>query len=160
MVMLGVLWLEAMHWWILTPMYPGEVNRYWLIFWPTLLLATLGISMGAYAVIGLVGDGREREQRLMLLVAVFSSLLILLGALLDGPNVSHEQFAGEVILAAVDIFGALVGAAFAILLFAVVLAIYESQQPAPHRLDPPTATQLAQASQLIAHHLGGETEDE
>ena len=28
MVLVGVLWLEAMHWWVLTPTYPGEVNRY------------------------------------------------------------------------------------------------------------------------------------
>ena len=72
MVMFGVLWLEAMHWWILTPMYPGEVNRYWLIFWPTMLLGTLAMATGAFAVVNLVGDGREREQRLMLLVACFS----------------------------------------------------------------------------------------
>ena len=54
----------------------------------------------------------------------------------------------------------MVGAAFAILLFAIVLAIYEAQQPAPKRLDPPTSTQLEQASQIIAQNLGGGTEDE
>jgi hypothetical protein len=74
--------------------------------------------------------------------------------------VAREQFAREVILAAADIFGAMVGAAFAILLFAIVLAIYEAQQPAPKRLDPPTRTQLEQAGQIIAHNLGGVTEDE
>ena len=160
MVMLGALWLEAMHWWILTPMYPGEVNRYWLIFWPTMLLATLTFSLATYSVVGLVGDGRLREQRLMMVVAVFSSLLLLLGAMLDGPNVSPDQFSSEVLLASADIFGAMVGAAFAILVFAIVLAIYESQQPSPKRLDPPTMTQLEQASRIIAPNLGGEAEDE
>ena len=160
MVMFGVLWLEAMHWWILTPMYPGEVNRYWLIFWPTMLLGALAMSSGAFAVVNMVGDGREREQRLMVLVGCFASLLLLLGVMLDGPNVGKEQFASEILLAAADIFGAMVGAAFAILLFAIVLAIYEAQQPAPKRLDPPTSTQLEQASQIIAQNLGGGTEDE
>jgi|TARA_B100001741_G_scaffold309695_1_gene307776 hypothetical protein len=160
MVMFGVLWLEAMHWWILTPMYPGEVNRYWLIFWPTMLLGALTMSSGAFAVVNMVGDGREREQRLMVLVGCFASLLLLLGVTLDGPNVGKEQFASEILLAAADIFGAMVGAAFAILLFAIVLAIYEAQQPAPKRLDPPTSTQLEQASQIIAQNLGGGTEDE
>lgn len=160
MVMFGVLWLEAMHWWILTPMYPGEVNRYWLIFWPTMLLGALAMSSGAFAVVNMVGDGREREQRLMVLVGCFVSLLLLLGVTLDGPNVGKEQFASEILLAAADIFGAMVGAAFAILLFAIVLAIYEAQQPAPKRLDPPTSTQLEQASQIIAQNLGGGTEDE
>ena len=160
MVMFGVLWLEAMHWWILTPMYPGEVNRYWLIFWPTMLLGALAMSSGAFAVVNMVGDGREREQRLMMLVGCFASLLLLLGVTLDGPNVRKEHFASEILLAAADIFGAMVGAAFAILLFAIVLAIYEAQQPAPKRLDPPTSTQLEQASQIIAQNLGGGTEDE
>ena len=160
MVMFGVLWLEAMHWWILTPMYPGEVNRYWLIFWPTMLLGALAMSSGAFAVVNMVGDGREREQRLLVLVGCFVTLLLLLGVTLDGPNVGKEQFASEILLAAADIFGAMVGAAFAILLFAIVLAIYEAQQPAPKRLDPPTSTQLEQASQIIAQNLGGGTEDE
>ena len=118
------------------------------------------MATGAFAVVNLVGDGREREQRLMLLVACFSSLLLLLGAMLDGPNVAREQFANEVLLASADIFGAMVGAAFSILLFAIVLAIYEAQQPAPKRLDPPTASKLEQASQIIADNLGGENEDE
>ena len=47
MVLVGVLWLEAMHWWVLTPTYPGEVNRYWLIFWPTMLLGVLACGAGA-----------------------------------------------------------------------------------------------------------------
>ena len=52
------------------------------------------------------------------------------------------------------------GAAVAVLLFAVVLAFYEAQQPVPKRLDPPSQDQLEQASQIIAQHVGGETEDE
>ena len=41
MVIVGVLWLEAMHWGTITPTYPVTVNRYWLIFWPTMLLGVL-----------------------------------------------------------------------------------------------------------------------
>ena len=52
MVLTGVLWLEAMHWWELTPTYPGEVNRYWLIFWPTMLLGLLAFGAGAAALVG------------------------------------------------------------------------------------------------------------
>ena len=160
MVLGGVLWLEAMHWWVLTPTYPGEVNRYWLIFWPTMLLGVLACGAGAAALVGMVGEDRQQEQRLMAMLAAFSGLLLLLGAALDGPNVSHQQFAGEVMLAAADLFGALVGAAAAVLVFALVLAIYESQQPAPHRLDPPTPEQLAQAATVIAANIGGGEEAE
>ena len=51
-------------------------------------------------------------------------------------------------------------AEYAIHLYEIVLAIYESQQPSPKRLDPPTSTQLEQASRISAQNLGGETEDE
>ena len=109
----GVLWLEAMHWWVLTPTYPGEVNRYWLIFWPTMLLGVLACGAGAAIVVGLVGEDRLQERRLMVMLAGFSAVLLLLGSVLDGPNVQHEVFASEVLLAAADLFGALVGAAAA-----------------------------------------------
>jgi len=160
MVVVGVLWLEAMHWWVLTPTYPSEVNKYWYIFWPTMLLAVLTCSSAGYAVVGLVGEERQQEQRLMLLAAALAIVLMVLGSLFDGPNVEHQRFATELLFAAADVFGAMVGAAVAILLFAVVLAVYESQQPVPKRLDPPTQEQLNQASQIIAQHVGGEGEDE
>ena len=160
MVLVGVLWLEAMHWWTITPTYPDEVNKYWLIFWPTMLLGVLACSTGAYAVVGLVGEERQREQRLAVLIATLAIVLLLLGSFLDGPNVDHQRFAKEVLLAAADMFGAMVGTALAILLFAVVLAFYETQQPHPKRLDPPTQDQLDQASSIIANHVGGGHEDE
>ena len=160
MVLAGVVWLEAMHWWVLTPTYPGEVNRYWLIFWPTMLLGVLACAAGAVALVGMVGEDRQQEQRLMSMLVVFSGLLLLLGATLDGPNVSHEQFASEILLAAADLFGVLVGAAVAVLVFALVLAVYESQQPAPHRLAPPTSEQLSQAASVIANNIGGGEEAE
>ena len=160
MVIVGVLWLEAMHWGTITPTYPDTVNRYWLIFWPTMLLGTLAGACGAHVLVGLIGEERQREQQLMLLVAVFAGLLLLLGATNDGPNVAKGVFAEEVLLAAADVFGALVGTAVAVLLFAVVLAVYESQQPAPERLDPPNAAQLEQAGRTIAQNLRGGSEDE
>lgn len=160
MVVVGVLWLEAMHWWVLTPTYPAEVNRYWYIFWPTMLLGVLTLSSAAYVLVGLVGQQRQQEQRLMLVTSALAIVLMVLGAMFNGPSVDHQRFATELIFAAADIFGAMVGASVAILLFAVVLTVYESQQPAPQRLAPPTEQQLEQASQIIAQHVGGESEDE
>jgi hypothetical protein len=161
MVLIGVLWIEAMHWFVLTPVYPDEVNRYWMIFCPTLLLFGMACSTGAYAMVGLVGNERHQERRLMLLLTVFFSALIVLGARLDGPNVEHEQFAVELFLSGADLFGVAVGAAFSMLLFALVMVVYEAQQPAPPRLAPPTTEELQQAATTIATHVetGGE-EDE
>jgi len=160
MVIIGVLWIEAMHWFVFTPVYPNEVNRYWLIFWPTLLLFGLACSTGAYAMVGIVGDERHQERRLMLVLTVFFSALIVLGASLDGPNVNHERFAIELLLSGADLFGVAVGAAFSVVLFALVMLIYEAQQPAPHRLAPPTTEQLQQAATTIATHVSGGEEDE
>jgi len=160
MVVGGVLWLQGMHWWHLTPTYPDEVNRYWLIFWPTMLLGVLAISSGAYGVLAMVGAQRQKEQRLMGGVAFFALYSILVGAFFDGPNVHSERFVSQVFLAAADVFGALVGALFAVLVFALVLLVYERQQPDPDRLEPPNAEQLTQASRMIAQQMEGGDEDE
>ena len=160
MVLIAMLWFEGMHWWVLTPTYPDEINRYWLIFWPTLLLLTASSSFVAYSIVKIVGDDRNQEQRLLLVLFGFTSLLVLLGLLRDGPNVETAQFAEEFWLAGADVFGLMVGAALAILLFAFVLAIYEAQQPLPKQLDPPTTKQLQEAAKHIAKHVGEVNEDE
>ncbi len=160
MVLIAMLWFEGMHWWVLTPTYPDEINRYWLIFWPTLLLVTASLSFVVYYIVKTVGDERNQEQRLLLTLFAFTSLLVMLALLRDGPNVETTQFAEEFWLAGADVFGLMVGAALAILLFAVVLAVYETQQPLPKQLDPPTNQQLVEAAKHIAKHVGEVSEDE
>ena len=93
-------------------------------------------------------------------VAFFALYSILVGAFFDGPNVHSERFVSQVFLAAADVFGALVGALFAVLVFALVLVVYERQQPDPDRLEPPNAEQLTQASRMIAQQMEGGDEDE
>ena len=160
MVLIAVLWFEGMHWWVLTPTYPDEINRYWLIFWPTLLLVTASGSFVVRYIVKTVGDERNQEQRLLLTLFALTALLVVLGLMRNGPNVDATQFAQEFWLAGADVFGLMVGAAFAILLFALVLTIYESQQPLPKQLDPPTTQQLQEAAKHIAKHVGGVNEDE
>ena len=57
----------------------------------------LAFGAGAAALVGLVGEDRQQEQRLMTLLAA-PGLLLLLGASLTARN--HDQFAIEVVLAA------------------------------------------------------------
>lgn len=159
MVMVGVVWFEAMHWWVLTPTYPDAVNRYWLIFWPTMLLFGFACATGGHALVGLVGQDRGREQRLMVVVAAFMAALMLMGVTLNGPSVSSDIFTSELLLAAADLFGVMVGAAVAVVLFSVVLMVYEKQQLPAKRLDPPTSEQLAEASSIIAQHVAGGEEE-
>jgi len=155
MVIVGVVWFEAMHWWSLTPTYPSGVNPYWLIFWPTMLLFGFATATGAFAFVGVVGDRRVREQRLMLVVAGFFLTLMILGATSDGPSIERERFGSELLLAAADLFGVLVGASAAVVLFFLVVLVYERQQPEPTTLAPPTAEQLERATATVAHHISG-----
>jgi hypothetical protein len=158
MVVAGVLWFEAMHWWRLTPTYPDQINRLWLIFWPTLLLSGFAFACGARAVVERIGDGRQREQALMVVVALFMLALVVLGVSMDGPSLTSERFAAEVLLAGADLFGVVVGAAMAVLLFAIVLFLYESTQVSV-RLPAPTNDQLRQAGSIVAKHLSGGEEE-
>jgi hypothetical protein len=89
---------------------------------------------------------------------LFMMALIVLGVSMDGPSLTSERFAAEVLLAGADLFGVLVGAALAVLLFAIVLFLYESTQVSV-RLPAPTNDQLRQAGSIVAKHLlGGEEE--
>jgi hypothetical protein len=154
MVVVGVVWFEAMHWWTLTPTYPDEVNSSWLIFWPTMLLVGFAFACGAYAVVGQIGDRRVKEQRLMIVVAGFLMSLMVLGVTMDGPSLGRERFATELLLAAADLFGVFVGMLLAMLLFAVVLFVYESTH-VPVHLPPPSKEQLQQAGTIVARNLSG-----
>jgi hypothetical protein len=95
----------------------------------------------------------------MMLIAVFFGILLVLGILVDGPNVLRESFASALFLAGADLFGLLAGAALAIVLFTLVMALYESQQPSPLQLNSPSKGQLQQAAEMISANLtGGEEE--
>jgi hypothetical protein len=158
MLVFGVVWLEAMHWLPITPRYPNEVNKYWLTFWPTMLLFGFALSTCAFVLVDLVGQQRQRERRLMLATGGFLLILMIIGVSMDGPSVSAERFTLELLLAAADLFGVLVGTALAVLLFALVLFVYERQLPKPKHLPAPTKAQLNQAAQIIANHSRGEEE--
>ena len=146
MVVVGVLWLKRCTGGADADL-PERGEQVLVHFWPTMLLAVLTCSSAGYAVVGLVGEERQQEQRLMLVAAALAIVLMVLGSLFDGPNVEHQRFATELLFAAADVFGAMVGAAVAILLFAVVLAVYESQQPAPSGLiRHPRATEPSESN--------------
>ncbi len=160
MIMLGVLWFEGMHWWILTPTYPAEVNGYWFIFWSTTLLVSTGLAAGAIMLTRRVGDNRIQEQRLLTVVLLMLVSLVIMGFAFDGPRVDAERFAHEFWLAGADVFGMLVGFSLAIFVFAFVIAFYESQLPEPSRLPAPTEDELTRAAGIIATHTEGGTSDE
>jgi hypothetical protein len=78
--------------------------------------------------------------------------------MLDGPNITAETFRNHFWLAASDIFGLGVGVGLSILVFALVIWIYESSLPPAKTLDTPSQQELAQAASIISDHIGGEQE--
>ena len=160
MVVLAVIWFEGMHWWVLTPTYPSDVNQYWFIFWATTLLVSCGLAAGAILLTRQVGVGRGQEQRLLGILLVMILVLILLGFVTDGPHVHAQSFAHEIWLAGADVFGLFVGFSIAILMFAFVIAFYESQLPEPTRLSPPTDSELNHAAEIVSTHVSGGEDDE
>ena len=154
----GLIWLEGMHWWTWTPMLNGEVNPYWLVFWPTFLILSTGLSSGAAFALRYLGDSRENESNFMLIISLLTFSLTVLGMILDGPNISSEIFRDHFWLAASDIFGIGIGVGLSILVFAMVIWIYESNLPPVNILDEPSKQELAQAASIIANHIGGEQE--
>jgi len=160
MVFLALLWFEGMHWWQFTPTYQGEINPYWLIFWATLLLVSSGFTTTAFVMVRGLGDQRDREQRLLLVVQAMLFLLVFLGLQVDGPNVLASDFVNEIWLVGADVFGMVVGGGLAILMFTFVIFIYESQSIEPQVLHPPTEEELKQAVSILSPHVSGGAEDE
>lgn len=154
----GLIWLEGMHWWTWTPMLNGEVNPYWLVFWPTFLLLSTGLSSGAAFSLRYLGHSREKESNFMLVLSSLTFTLTVLGMMLDGPNLTAETFRNHFWLAASDIFGLGVGVGLSILVFALVIWIYESNLPLAKTLDAPSQQELTQAASIISDHIGGEQE--
>jgi hypothetical protein len=154
----GLIWLEGMHWWTWTPMLNGEVNPYWLVFWPTFLILATGLSSGAAFSLRYLGDSREKESNFMLVISSLTFALTVLGMMLDGPNISSEIFRDHFWLAISDIFGLGIGVGLSILVFALVIWIYESSLPPAKSLDAPSQQELEQAASIISDHIGGEQE--
>ena len=159
MVIIGFLWLEAMHWWQLTPTYPDDVNRYWMIYWPTFLLFAFACCTGGFRLLRQFQEGKQREQRLLAVLSLLLLNLIVVGVLLNGPHVMKEDFTAELLLAASDLFGVLVGTALAIVIFALVLFVYERQRPLPPTLLAPSTEQLEHAARIISQHVNGGEEE-
>ena len=155
----GFVWLAGMHWWILTPQVAyNEVNPYWYVFWPTFILLTSCLASCSAVTLLMIGDQRKMESNTMFFVSAFSFIILLLGLNIDGPLVTGNEFREHLWLAVADLTGIVVGSAFSILVFAIVIYAYERNLPEPESISRPTDLELKQVSTLIATHLGGEEE--
>lgn len=153
---LGSVWFCLMQWGVFTPIYDGEdVNRFWLIFFPTLLLMVASLSSVLSISMLVIGEERQTESSVMRSISLISMVLIICGLTFDGKNISSDTFTTYFWLSVSDLFGILVGISLSIFIFGLVIYIYEKSIDEPKSVPPPTIDELSQASQKIANNIGG-----
>lgn len=148
-----------MHWSNLTPTWrDGQVNPYWIVFWPTFLLFSTSLSsLSAIALLS-YGDERGLEAVKLSAFSVFMAGIAIAGIIFDGEKISAEEFQDYLWLAAADIFGSLIGAGVALGVFATVIWGYERSLPPPKNTHPPTEEEIDYVVNLAKKHIVGEDE--
>ena len=121
-VMMSIVILCLMHWYSFTPLWRnGEVNPYWIVFWPTFLLFPTSLcSVASFALITF-GDNRVSESIKLASLSVVMTGVVLAAIIFDGYLTTAEDFRDYLWLAAADIIGTVVGIMMAIGAFAIVL---------------------------------------
>ena len=159
-LLLGITWFILMQWGNFTPMYYGEeLNNFWLIFFPTLLILLCSLSSVFAISMLVIGEHRQKESRIMSVLSLFAFILIICGMTIDGVNVSSDQFREYFWLSVSDLLGISVGISLSIFIFGLVIYLYESNIEQPSSVPPPTKEELSLAAIKISSNLGGE-EDE
>ena len=148
-----------MHWYSFTPLWRnGEVNPYWIVFWPTFLL--FATSLSSAAALGLVnyGDNRLSEAIKLAGLSVVITGIALAAMIFDGYQTTADEFRDYLWLATADIFGTVVGISLAIGAFAIVIWSYENSLPLAENSPPPTEEEIKHVVSLAQSHIGGEEE--
>ncbi|MDG1548601.1 MAG: hypothetical protein P8Q94_00995, partial [Candidatus Poseidoniaceae archaeon] len=61
---IGMVWFSIMHWLDLTPVLDsGEINRFWLIFFPSFLISLACLCLSAGIAMLVLGDNRSTESK-------------------------------------------------------------------------------------------------
>jgi len=158
-VLISLTILCLMHWYNLTPLWRnGEINPYWIVFWPTFLLfATSLCSVSAIALVGL-GEDRLNEAMKLSVLSVIIAGIALVAMLFDGYFTTAEEFRNALWLAAADILGTVLGVILAIAAFAIVIWSYEKSLPLPSSSPPPSDEEIKHVISIADSHIGGEEE--
>ncbi len=153
--LIGMTWFSLMHWWELTPVLStGKVNRYWLIFFPTFLLALTSISFSAGFAMLILGDERTSESKYLFSISIFSLIFLLTAMNKDSTNISSTEFREYIWLSVADILGIIIGTILAVISFALVVYTYEKNLPNPISIEPPSDEELSRVAEVIAINVG------
>jgi len=156
-VAISIVILCMMHWYSFTPLWrDGQVNPYWIIFWPTFLLFSISLcSVSSFALVCL-GDDRTSESIKLASLSVIMTAMTIVAMMTDGYLTTAEEFRDYLILAAADIIGTAVGAILAIGAFALVIWAYERSLPTPKSSLPPSDEEIEHVVELASSHIGGD----
>jgi len=148
-----------MHWYSFTPLWrSGEVNPYWIVFWPTFLLFATSLSSAAALALVNYGDNRLSEAIKLAGLSVVITGIALAAMIFDGYLTTADEFRDYLWLATADIFGTVVGISLAIGAFAIVIWSYENSLPLAENSPPPTEEEIKHVVSLAQSHIGGEEE--
>ena len=158
-VIISIVIFCLMHWYNLTPIWRnGDVNPYWIVFWPTFLLFSTSLcSVASFALISF-GDDRVSESIKLASLSVIMTGVALAAIIFDGFLTTAEDFRDYLWLAAADIIGTVVGVTAAIGAFAIVIWSYERSLPPPVNSLPPSDEEIKHVVELATSHIGGEEE--
>ena len=163
MFLIGFALFESIHWHdnslIPSAMWDGEINRFWMIFRPTFLLALSSFLLAGGYFVNLVGQRISQTSRILYVTGAISLLLLITSILFDGSNTTSDEFHNSVLLSVSDILGFLSGIGLTVLLFGLTIWQYERKRPALNQLPPPTKSQLEQAASIIQENIGGDDDE-
>ena len=103
-----------------------------------------------------IGDKRQKESKFMISITIISMIMIICGMNFDGQNISSETFREYFWLSISDLFGILIGISMSILVFGLVIYIYESSIDDSESVPKPSKNELKLASEKIAQNIGGD----
>ena len=156
-VSIGIFCL--MHWYSFTPVWrDGDVNPYWIVFWPTFLLFSTSLCSASAVALATYGDDRLNESLKLASLTILMTGIALCAMIFDGYLTTADQFRDYLWLSAADIFGTVVGSSLAIGALAIVIWSYERSLPVPQSSHPPTEKEIEHVVSLAISHIGGEEE--
>jgi hypothetical protein len=156
-IAMGLAWLLALHM-VQSPLWRGEVNPYWMVWWAVFLLALCLAGTSLAQVVYLFGDNRGRTAANVGIFGLGSGGVLLVMMFNDGAQISALQMRSQIWLAAADLLGTIAGILMAVLAFAIVITLYERSLSEIEPAAPLSEAEKQRVSDIIFDNIGGEDE--
>ena len=152
---IGMVWFSIMHWFDLTPVLDsGEINRFWLIFFPNFLISLSCLCLSAGIAMLVLGDNRSVESKNLFFMFGLTLIFIICAMNIDSSDSSSNEFRKYIWLSIADLVGIIFGSILAIISFSLVIYSYEKRLPKPKSILPPTENELKHSAKIISSNLG------